>query len=74
MTKRLAVVVAVALLALGVAVAVWAAGGTSDSGSGKTACAKTITVQDTMSPRMMEYHRTDCDDDFAVTRSKGGSG
>ena len=72
MKKRLLVIAAAVLLALGVAVAVWAAGGTS--GSGRTACAKTITVEDTMSPKMMEYHRADCDDDFAVTRSKSGSG
>ena len=67
---------AVVLVTLGVAVAVWAAGGTSGSGSTTTSddCEKTITVQDTASPKMMEYHRSDCDEDFAVTRSQGGGG
>jgi hypothetical protein len=74
--KRLLVVATVIVLALGVAVAVWASGGTSDSGSpGKSEdCEKTITVQDTGSPKMMEYRRQDCDDEFAVTRSQGGAG
>jgi hypothetical protein len=74
--KRLLVVATVIVLALGVAVAVWASGGTSDSGSsGKPEdCEKTITVQDTGSPKMMEYRRQDCDDEFAVTRSQGGGG
>ena len=75
MRKRLLVVAAVIVLALGVAVAVWASGGTSDSGPGKSEdCEKTITVQDTGSPKMMEYRRQDCDDEFAVTRSQGGGG
>ena len=73
MKRRLVVIAAVVLLALGIAVAVWAAGGTPDSSKADD-CAKTVTVEDTMSPKMMEYHRADCDDDFAVTRSKGGSG
>jgi hypothetical protein len=73
---RLVVLAAVVMVTLGVAVAVWAAGGTSDSGTpGKSEdCEKTITVQDTGSPKMMEYHRQDCDDEFAVTRSQGGGG
>ena len=74
MRRRLVVVGAVVVLALGVAFAVWAAGDQSDSGSsGKPDdCEKTITVQDTASPKMMEYHRRDCGEDFAVTRGKGG--
>lgn len=74
MRRRLMVVAAAVVLALGVAVAVWAAGGSSDSGSSRKPddCEKTITVQDTASPKMMEYHRRDCDEDFAVTRSRGG--
>ena len=76
MKRRLVVLAAVVLVTLGVAVAVWAAGGTSDSRSTpkRDDCEKTITVQDTASPKMMEYHRQDCDDDFAVTRSQGGGG
>ncbi len=75
MRQRLVVLAAAMLLALGVAVAVWA-GGTSDSGTPPKGedCEKTITVQDTGSPKMMEYRRQDCDDDFAVTRSQGGGG
>jgi hypothetical protein len=72
--RRLIVLAVVVLLALGVAVAVWAVGGMSDSGASADDCAKTITIQDTASPRMMEYHRTNCDEDFAVDRSKGGAG
>ena len=76
MKRRVVVLVAVVLVTLGVAVAVWAAGGTSESGSRPTRddCEKTITVQDTGSPKMMEYHRRDCDEDFAVTRSRDGGG
>lgn len=76
MRLRLVVLAAVLLVTLGVAVAVWAAGGTSDSGTpGKSEdCEKTITVQDTGSPKMMEYRRQDCDDEFAVTRGQGGGG
>ncbi len=71
MRRRLVAIAAVALLTLAVAVGVWAAGGMSDSSSPGTPddCEKTITVQDTGSPKMMEYHREDCDDDFAVTRT-----
>ena len=74
MRRRVIVLAVVVALALGVAVAVWAAGGMSNGGTSADDCAKTITVQDTASPRMMEYHRTNCDDDFAVDRSKGGAG
>ncbi len=64
MRRRLVVLGVALLLVIGVAVAVWAGSG---SGSGKAeTCRKTITVQDTESPRMMEYHRTSCDEDFAV--------
>ena len=61
MLKRLVVLAAAAVLATGVGIGVWAA----SSGASETDdCAKTITVEDTATPRLMEYRRDDCADQF----------
>lgn len=54
MRRRLLVLLVAATLALGAAVAIWAA----LPGGGEEACEPTtVTVQDSETPRMMEYRR-----------------
>jgi hypothetical protein len=58
MRRRLVVLALAAVLALGAAVAIWAALPEGD----EDACVPTtVTVQDTETPRMMEYRR-DCEE------------
>ncbi len=59
MKRRLAVVAAVLVAALAIGGGLWIA-----SGGGESECrTATYTVQDTGSPRLMEYNRVECGDE-----------
>ena len=57
MRLRLLVAIAAVLAVLGAAVGVWAARGSDES----TACpTTTFLAEDTVTPKVMEYHASDC--------------